>query len=100
MSVLDEVLAANAEYAASFGEKSETECGMEFFDDAKMREILGQSLETAELGADGFRDVGIGPGSAEAHYIDWLAISDRDHGVVEDVSRIRAHPVVPSRIPI
>jgi carbonic anhydrase len=167
MSVLNEVLSANEEYAASFGEKSElplppargfailtcmdarldpakyaslsegdahvirnaggrasddairslvisykllgtqeffvihhTECGMEFFDDGKMREILGHSLETAELGADGFRDVGSGPGSSEARYIDWLTISDPQEAVAEDVGRIRAHPLVPSRIPI
>jgi carbonic anhydrase len=49
-----------------------TECGMEFFDDEKMRELLGHSLETAELGSDGFRDIGSGPGSSEARYIDWL----------------------------
>jgi carbonic anhydrase len=77
-----------------------TECGMEFFDDSRMREILGQSLETAELGADGFRDVGSGPGSNEAQYIDWLAISDPQEAVAEDVARIRAHPLVPTRIPI
>ncbi len=77
-----------------------TECGMESFDDVRMRELLAQSLEPAELGGDGFHDVGSGRGSAEAGYIDWLAISDRDQGVVEDVSRIRAHPLVPSRIPI
>ncbi len=76
-----------------------TDCGMEFFDDERMREILGQSLETAELGADGFRDVGSGPGSSEARYIDWLTISDRDQSVVEDVSRIRAHPLVPAADP-
>src|SRR4051812_44254292 len=75
-----------------------TECGMEFFDDAKMREILGHSLETAELGADGFHDVGSGPGSTEAQYIDWLTISDPQEAVAEDVARIRAHPLVPARI--
>ncbi len=77
-----------------------TDCGMEFFDDERMRELLAQSLETAELGPDGFRDVGSGPGSAEARYIDWLTISDREGSVVEDVTRIRAHPLVPSGIPI
>jgi carbonic anhydrase len=77
-----------------------TECGMEFFDDQRMRELLGQSLETAELGSEGFRDVGNGPGSAEARYIDWLAISDREGSVVEDVTRIRTHPLVPNTIPI
>src|SRR5450432_2104620 len=49
-----------------------TDCGMEFFTDEAMRGLLRQSLETAALGADGFRDVGQGPGSAEGAYIDWL----------------------------
>ena len=77
-----------------------TDCGMEFFSDDVMRGLLGQSLETAELGPDGFHDVGSGPGSAEAKFIDWLTISHREGSVVEDVARIRAHPLVPSRIPI
>jgi carbonic anhydrase len=77
-----------------------SECGMEFFTDDVMRGLLGQSLETAELGADGFHDVGAGPGSTEAAYVDWLTISDRERSVVDDVSRIRAHPLVPRRIPI
>ncbi len=167
MSVLDDVLSANDQYAASFGAKSElalpparrfailtcmdarldpakyaglsegdahvirnaggrasddairslvisykllgtrewfvihhTDCGMEFFSDDVMRGLLGQSLEAAELGPDGFRDIGSGPGSTEATFIDWLTISDRDQSVVEDVSRIRAHPLVPRTIPI
>src|SRR3990170_4045335 len=77
-----------------------TNCGMEFFDDERMRELLAQSLETAELGPDGFRDIGSGPGSTDARYIDWLTISDREGSVVEDVTRIRAHPLVPPGIPI
>jgi carbonic anhydrase len=167
MAVLDEVLSANEQYAASFGAKSElalpparrfailtcmdarldpakyaglnegdahvirnaggrasddairslvishkllgtrewfvihhTDCGMESFTDAVMRGLLEQSLETAELGADGFRDVGSGPGSSEAQYIDWLTISNRERSVVEDVTRIRSHPLVPHDIPI
>ncbi len=77
-----------------------TDCGMEFFTDDVMRGLLGQSLETAELGPDGFRDVGSGPGSPEANYIDWLTISNREQSVADDVARIRAHPLVPRRIPI
>jgi carbonic anhydrase len=167
MSVLGEVLAANEEYAGSFGAKSElslpparrfailtcmdarldpakyaglsegdahvirnaggrasddairslvisykllgtqewfvihhSDCGMEFFTDDAMRGLLGQSLETAELGPEGFRDVGNGPGSSEAKYVDWLTIDDTTQSVVEDVRRIRAHPLVPGRIPI
>ena len=167
MPVLDEVLSANEQYAASFGAKSElalpparqfailtcmdarldpakyaglsegdahvirnaggrasddairslvisykllgtrewfvihhTNCGMEFFTDELMRQLLEQSFETAELGPDGFQDIGNGPGSTEARYIDWLTISDREQSVIEDVTRIRAHPLVPHRIPI
>jgi carbonic anhydrase len=167
VAVLDEVLAANEAYAASFGAKSElalppargfailtcmdarldpakyaglsegdahvirnaggrasddairslvisykllgthewfvihhTDCGMEFFTDQAMRGLLAQSLETAELGPEGFRDIGTGPGSTEADYISWLTIADREQSVAEDVGRIRAHPLVPGTIPI
>ena len=77
-----------------------TNCGMEFFSDEVMRALLAQSLETAQLGAEGFFDVGAGPGSAEARYIDWLTIGDNAGSVVDDVRRIRSHPLVPGRIPI
>ncbi len=167
MSILDEVLAANEAYAASFGTKSElalppargfailtcmdarldpakyaglsegdahvirnaggrasddairslvisykllgtkewfvvhhSDCGMEFFTDQVIRDLLANSLETAALDANGFHDVGAGPGSAEGNYIDWLTISDNARSVVEDVTRIRSHPLVPARIPI
>jgi carbonic anhydrase len=75
-------------------------CGMEFFTDEVIRGLLASSLETAELGADGFRDVGQGPGSPEANYIDWLTIADNEQSVVDDVARIRNHPLVPKRIAI
>jgi carbonic anhydrase len=167
MPVLDEVLAANQQYASSFGDKSElalpparrfailtcmdarldpakyaglnegdahvirnaggrasddairslvisykllgtqewfvihhTNCGMEFFTDDVMRGLLESSLETAALGADGFSDVGQGPGSSEGKYIDWLTISHTENSVTEDVARIRSHPLVPRSIPI
>jgi carbonic anhydrase len=75
-------------------------CGMEFFTDDLMRGLLANSLETAALDADGFHDVGTGPGSTEAQYVDWLTISDNAQSVVADVTRIRNHPLVPSTIPI
>jgi carbonic anhydrase len=77
-----------------------TNCGMEFFTDEVIRGLLESSLETAELGPDGFRDVGAGPGSAEARYVDWLTIADNAQSVVDDVTRIRTHPLVPGRIAI
>jgi carbonic anhydrase len=77
-----------------------TNCGMEFFTDGVMRDLLGSSLETAELSAQGFRDVGKGPGSPEGEFIDWLTIADAKQAVVDDVARIRRHPLVPKNIPI
>lgn len=77
-----------------------TDCGMEYFTDSVMRDLLAQSLETAELSADGFRDVGAGPGSTEAEHVDWLTIANTTQAVVDDVTRIRRHPLVPRSIPI
>jgi carbonic anhydrase len=77
-----------------------TNCGMEFFTDEVMRDLLASSLETAELSAQGFRDVGKGPGSQEGRFIDWLTIPDAKQAVVDDVTRIRRHPLVPKNIPI
>ena len=77
-----------------------TDCGMEFFTDEVMRGLLASSLETAALGPDGFHDVGTGPGSTEAAYIDWLTIADQQGAVVDDVRRIRNHPLVPAGIPV
>jgi carbonic anhydrase len=75
-------------------------CGMEFFSNETMGGLLEQSLETAQLGANGFEDVGAGPGSAAGKEIDWLTIADPEQSVVDDVRRIREHPLVPPRIPI
>jgi carbonic anhydrase len=77
-----------------------TECGMEFFTDQQMGDLLEQSLDTAELGPDGFRDVGSGPGSPAGKEVDWLTISNREQSVVDDVKRIRAHPLVAGDIVI
>lgn len=77
-----------------------TDCGMEFFDNNVMSGLLASSLETAQLGANGFTDIGKGPGSTEGRYINWLTISDAEGSVVEDVTRIRRHPLVPGNIPI
>ena len=77
-----------------------TECGMQFFSNEVMRGLLASSLETAELTAQGFRDVGRGPGSRAGEYIEWLTFKDPSQAVIDDVARIRNHPLVPGSIPI
>jgi carbonic anhydrase len=77
-----------------------TDCGMELFTDEVMRSLLRQSLDTAKLDADGWHDVGRGPGSTEADFVDWLTIRNQAESVLSDVKRIRAHPLVPSSVPV
>jgi carbonic anhydrase len=77
-----------------------TDCGMEFFTNDVIRGLLENSLETAQLGPDGFTDVGEGPGSDAGKHIDFLTISDQEGAVVDDVEKIRNHPLVPGSIPI
>src|SRR5499427_5661717 len=72
-----------------------TNCGMEFFTNEVICKLLASSLETAQLTAEGFKDVGKGPGSRAGESIEWLTIADQRQAVVDDVSRIRNHPLVP-----
>jgi carbonic anhydrase len=77
-----------------------TNCGMLLFTDQEMRNLLASSLKTATVDQSGWHDSGEGPGSIEGNYINWLTFSDNAKSVVEDVIRIRSHPLVPNDIPI
>lgn len=77
-----------------------TDCGMETFTNDVMADLLDSSLETATVDASGWHDTGKGPGSPEGHYINWLTIADQAASVIEDVKRIKAHPLVPGNIPV
>jgi carbonic anhydrase len=77
-----------------------TNCGMETFTDDVMRRLLANSLETASLDKGAWKDTGKGPGSTEGQFVDWLTIPDNPQSVIDDIRRIRSHPLVPRRIPI
>jgi carbonic anhydrase len=77
-----------------------TDCGMALFTDETIRGLLASSLKTASIDETGWHDSGQGPGSTEGQFIDWLAFRDETSSVVEDVQRIRNHPLVPREIPI
>jgi carbonic anhydrase len=77
-----------------------TDCGMEFFSNDVIRGLLASSLETAKLTPSGFEDLGKGPGSRAGEYVEWLTIADQKQAVVDDVERIRNHPLVPKTIPL
>lgn len=75
-----------------------TDCGMGLFTDEIIRDLLSKSLETATIDANGWHDIGKGPGAGEGAYIDWLTFKNETDSVVDDVRRIRNHPLVPANI--
>lgn len=77
-----------------------TDCGMLLFTDDIISSLLEKSLDTATIDASGWHDVGHGPGSAAGRYIRWLTIADPRKAVLEDVQRIRNHPLVAPKIPV
>ncbi|KJV05274.1 beta-class carbonic anhydrase [Methylocucumis oryzae] len=77
-----------------------TDCGMETFTNDIMSDLLSSSLKTASVDADGWHDCCEGPGSHEGRYINWLTIKNQAQSVLEDVVRIKSHPLVPTEIPV
>ena len=77
-----------------------TNCGMMTFNDGVMAGLLANSLETAVHDGTAWKDVGQGPGSAEAAKIDWLTFTDDRQAVIDDVKKVRTHPLVPKSIPV
>ncbi|HHJ38939.1 MAG: carbonic anhydrase [Methylothermaceae bacteria B42] len=77
-----------------------TDCGMETFTNDIMADLLSHSLKTAVIDESGWHDVGEGPGSPDGKYINWLTIKDQAQSVLDDVIRIKSHPLVPQEIPI
>lgn len=77
-----------------------SDCGMQLFTDDIISGLLEKSLDTAVIDDNGWRDVGQGPGSAAGRYVKWLTIGDPQQAVVDDVRRIREHPLVAPEIPI
>jgi hypothetical protein len=73
---------------------------MELFTNETIPELLEKSLETARLTDSGWVDVGYELGSSAGRGIYWLTFEDARASVVDDVRRIREHPLVPKRIPI
>jgi carbonic anhydrase len=77
-----------------------TNCGMEFFTNDVMRDLLAGSLESASLEGGAWKNTGKGPGSRAAEYVEWLTIKDQRQSVIDDVDRIKSHPLVPAGIAI
>ena len=77
-----------------------TNCGMELFTDDIISGLLEKSLDTATIDAEGWHDVGSSAGSGGGRYLRWLTIANPQQSVIDDVLRIRHHPLVAREIPI
>jgi len=77
-----------------------TDCGMVLFNNKIMGDLLSKSLEQAVVDENGWRDVGRVPGSPEGAEIDWLTFTDDRQAVIDDVKKIRSHPLIPKSIPV
>jgi carbonic anhydrase len=77
-----------------------TDCGMQLFTDDIIRWLLSKSLKTATVDEKGWRNVEESGGSYEAKHIAFLTITDLAGSVVEDVQRIKDHPLVLKDIPV
>ena len=77
-----------------------TDCGMELFTSEIMGDLLAESLETASIDEDGWKNTDKSGGAVDGKYINWLTFTDNAASVIEDVNRIRNHPLVPNYIPI
>jgi carbonic anhydrase len=77
-----------------------TDCGMQTFTSEIMADLLDGSLETAAFDGKAWTNPKQGDGNPSGHFIQWLTIKDQAASVLEDVKRIRTHPLVPGNIPI
>jgi carbonic anhydrase len=77
-----------------------TDCGMETFTNEVISGLLAKSLETAKIDQNGWSNVSEGTGSEEGRFINWLTIKNQKDSVIDDVRRIRNHPLVSPKISI
>ena len=77
-----------------------TQCGLQFVTDEQIADLLAGSLDTAEQTPEGFRNTSEPGGSVEGRYMRWMTIPDKTRAVIDDVSRIRHHPLVNPAVPI
>jgi carbonic anhydrase len=77
-----------------------TNCGMELFTDEIMGELLEDDLATASFDGKKWSNPHHRGGHAAGHFIKWHTIKSQEASVLQDVRRVRAHPLVPRNIPI
>ena len=77
-----------------------TNCGMELFTDDVLGDLLADSLETAHFDGKTWSNPKQGHGASAGQFVKWHTIKDQASSVVQDVRRIREHPLVAKDIPV
>jgi len=75
-----------------------TGCGMETFTNEIMGSLLAESIGPATHTGDGWQNTSDEPGADAGKSIDWLTIGDPTQSIIDDVERIKNHPLVPPYI--
>lgn len=75
-------------------------CGMQTFNDSVMRDLLRESLSTAQLSEEGWKNVTQDGGSIAADFVPFLSFTDLEKSVRDDLYRIRNHPLVNPKVTI
>lgn len=77
-----------------------TDCGMETFSNEIIGDLLAENLETATIDHNGWKNIRSGGGSKEGRFINWLTISNQRESILEDISRIKEHPLVSDEVSV
>lgn len=77
-----------------------SDCGMQLFTGQVISDLLEDNLETAQFDGKAWSNPKHGGGSVAGRFVHWHTFSDNAKSVIEDIQRIRGHPLVPKDIPI
>jgi carbonic anhydrase len=77
-----------------------SDCGMQLFTSEIIGDLLADDLGTAQFDGKKWSNPKHSGGSVAGKFIHWHTFEDNAKSVVEDVQRIRSHPLVSNQIPI
>ena len=77
-----------------------SDCGMQLFNNKIIGDLLADDLGTAQFDGKEWSNPKHTGGSVAGKFIHWHTFKDNAKSVLEDVQRIRNHPLVPKNVPI
>jgi carbonic anhydrase len=77
-----------------------SDCGMQLFTSEIIGDLLADDLGPAQFDGKKWSNPKHTGGSVAGKFIHWHTFEDNAKSVIEDVQRIRSHPLVPKSVPI